>query len=235
MITLEKKHIDHLYDFVRRHFVPWYDLQAELVDHLATGIEELSITHPDKSFQELLEMEFKKFGVHGFESVVDRKRNALAKEYNIMVFRRMTAFFRWPVILESLFLMVLLYWMIALVNPEWLWVVLYMTIFISGMVGFIKLWRDKRKEEKSKERKWLLRDIILNAGGSGAALFVLPLQLVQFYLSDHLEELDPFWAQFIVVVFMVIFLRLIQVVCWVIPRQIDSVLEDRYKAYMRAE
>ncbi len=32
--------IQRLYRFTREHYVEYYDLQTELVDHLATGIEK---------------------------------------------------------------------------------------------------------------------------------------------------------------------------------------------------
>lgn len=38
-MKLSAQQIDQLYAFTRQHFVEWYDLQSELVDHLANAIE----------------------------------------------------------------------------------------------------------------------------------------------------------------------------------------------------
>lgn len=38
-MKLNESQIEELYDFTRKHFVEYYDLQIELVDHLANGIE----------------------------------------------------------------------------------------------------------------------------------------------------------------------------------------------------
>ena len=39
-MKLTTEQIDQLYRFTRQHYVEWYDLQTELVDHLANAIEE---------------------------------------------------------------------------------------------------------------------------------------------------------------------------------------------------
>jgi hypothetical protein len=54
--------IDHLFTFTRQHYVEWYDLQSELVDHLANAIETQWQENPKLSFNEALNKEFK-FGV----------------------------------------------------------------------------------------------------------------------------------------------------------------------------
>ena len=38
-MKLTQQQIDRLYQFTRQHYVEWYDLQTELVDHLANAIE----------------------------------------------------------------------------------------------------------------------------------------------------------------------------------------------------
>jgi len=37
---LTGKQVEELYAFTQKHYVPYYDLQTELVDHLSNGIEE---------------------------------------------------------------------------------------------------------------------------------------------------------------------------------------------------
>ena len=42
-MALSKENIDSLFKFTRAHFVEWYDLQIELVDHLADDNGKKSI------------------------------------------------------------------------------------------------------------------------------------------------------------------------------------------------
>lgn len=79
-MKLTTQQIDHLYLFTRQHYVEWYDLQSELVDHLANAIETQWQENPKLSFDEALNIEFKKFGVFGFMGVVEEKQKFFGKE-----------------------------------------------------------------------------------------------------------------------------------------------------------
>lgn len=66
MVELTENQIQQLYKFTEQHYVEWYDVQTELVDHLANGIEHQIGLNPELSFESALNNEFKKFGVLGF-------------------------------------------------------------------------------------------------------------------------------------------------------------------------
>ena len=66
-MKLTSQHIDQLYKFTRAHYVEWYDLQTELVDHLANDIENIWEKEPNLSFDQAKNKAFKKFGIFGFQ------------------------------------------------------------------------------------------------------------------------------------------------------------------------
>ena len=82
--------IDQLYTFTKQHYVEYYDLQTELVDHLANAIELEWESNPTLSFETLLNKEFKKFGVYGFIDVIRKKQKAMNKKYNNWVWNYFT-------------------------------------------------------------------------------------------------------------------------------------------------
>jgi len=63
MKTVTDPQIDRLFEFTKQHYVEWYDVQIELVDHLANGIENQWKEAPDIPFEKALNIEFKKFGI----------------------------------------------------------------------------------------------------------------------------------------------------------------------------
>ena len=99
-MKLTPEQIDRLYQFTRQHFVEWYDLQTELVDHLANAIEQQGVENPKISFEEALQIEFKKFGIFGFMDVVEKRQQALHKRYHKMVWHHFKVFFKIPKFLE---------------------------------------------------------------------------------------------------------------------------------------
>lgn len=77
--------IDQLYLFTRQHYVEYYDLQTELVDHLAHAIEAQMKESPTLTFDEALNLEFQKFGIFGYMDVVENRQAVLNKKYNGLV------------------------------------------------------------------------------------------------------------------------------------------------------
>ena len=92
-MKLTTEQINQLYTFTRQHYVEWYDLQTELVDHLANAIEEQWQENPKLTFDQALQNEFKKFGVFGFMDVVEGKQRFLQKKYNQIVWSIVKTFF----------------------------------------------------------------------------------------------------------------------------------------------
>ena len=80
-MKLTDNNISELYKFTRKHFVEHYDVQTELVDHLANDIEAIWEENPNLSFEKARDKSFKKFGVFGFMNVVEEKHKQVGKRY----------------------------------------------------------------------------------------------------------------------------------------------------------
>jgi desulfoferrodoxin (superoxide reductase-like protein) len=76
---LSVEQINHLY-FTRQHYVEWYDLQSELVDHLKERDRNAMAGKPEITLTKSLNTEFKKFGVFGFMDVVEKRQAVLSKK-----------------------------------------------------------------------------------------------------------------------------------------------------------
>jgi hypothetical protein len=72
-MKLTASQIDNLFKFTRKHYVYHYDVQSELVDHLANDIESIWQETPNLSFEQARDKSFKKFGVFGFMDVIEAK------------------------------------------------------------------------------------------------------------------------------------------------------------------
>ena len=99
MKKISDTQISQLYKFTRSHYVEWYDLQTELVDHLANGIEMQWVEEPNLAFESALNHEFKKFGIYGFSDLIEQKSLALSKYYRKEIYRYFKDFFRLPKII----------------------------------------------------------------------------------------------------------------------------------------
>lgn len=101
---LNELQIDELFAFCRRHYVHYYDVQVELVDHLANAIEEKMDCHKNISFETALEDVHKSFGYKGFAGFVEAKEAALYKKNKNLRWNLFFKYFTFPKIAFTLLL-----------------------------------------------------------------------------------------------------------------------------------
>ncbi|WP_296638647.1 hypothetical protein [Polaribacter sp.] len=51
-MELTESQIENLYNFTRQHYVEYYDVQTDLVDHLGNDIEQICVENPNLTFEE---------------------------------------------------------------------------------------------------------------------------------------------------------------------------------------
>ena len=72
-MQLSKEQIDHLFAFTKRKMVHWYDLQVEIVDHLAERMEEEMNADSKLGFDAALAKVYAGFGIFGFAKIVQQR------------------------------------------------------------------------------------------------------------------------------------------------------------------
>ena len=118
-MKLSDSQIEELYVFTRQHFVECYDVQTELVDHLANDIEVILEQQPKLTFTQARDSSFKKFGVFGFMDVVAEKSNQMSKKYWKMVWVIFKEFFRVPQIIITSTIFIAVYTLFTLFPHVW--------------------------------------------------------------------------------------------------------------------
>jgi hypothetical protein len=101
-MKLSKEQIEQLYTFVRKKGLMYLDLQDEMVDHLANSIEDQINENPELTFEKALQIEYKKFGVFGFDGVYIERRTVLNNKSLKMYIKHLLSFFKLPKILLSI-------------------------------------------------------------------------------------------------------------------------------------
>jgi hypothetical protein len=85
-MVLSDDQIERLFQFTKEQGVYYYDVQIELVDHLATNIEAAMAADEMLTFPEAIRKAFDSFGVAGFEDVCAEKAGAAnTREYKMLM------------------------------------------------------------------------------------------------------------------------------------------------------
>ncbi|MDD5148951.1 MAG: hypothetical protein PHC28_00525 [Flavobacterium sp.] len=230
-MKLTTEQIDQLYTFTRQHYVEWYDLQSELVDHLANAIETQWQENPKLTFEEVLNKEFGKFGVFGFMDVVEEKQKFLGKKYNRLVFSHIATFFTLPKIL----LTITATWALFLVfkwsrfNGEF---ILFFYVLLLGFAFYaiIKNRMQRKQQIKENQKCWLF-DEIMNQYGSFTGTIIFPLNFFLQIFNHGNRFLSNDYAIGFTSFFLVLMTLLLYVMFVLIPSKSKEYLMQTYPEY----
>ncbi len=223
-MKLTETQIQELYKFTRAHFVYHFDLQTELVDHLAGGIENQIIKNPNVTFQEALQNEFKKFGIFGFQDVITERQKALSKKYWKIILRFYKEYFTLPKLALTLFLAVSLF---SVLNfyPNFYQRYILIGLFVLFLIPSTVKLQSYSKKLKKKERKWMLEEMLLTQMGFFNFL-ILPIHIfnIQF-------EIQNLYILAFIALISVSLLLLLYVIVFVIPPKAEELLAETYPEY----
>jgi len=226
-MKLSSDQIQHLYTFTQQHYVEYYDLQTELVDHLANSIEEQWTENPKRSFEEALQIEFKKFGIFGFMDVVEQRKKTMNKKYSKLVWLHFKSFFRLPQIIGTLLSIFLVFQLLKSITiSHEVAAILAFFILISFWVGLIRMNRKRKKIAKQEGKKWLLKEIIYGYS-SMAGMSYLPFQIFLQFQIHHSSLITLFFMSF----FMVSIVIIEYILFFVIPSKATEYLKQTYPEY----
>ena len=200
-MKLSKDQIQQLYTFTEKHFVEWYDVQTELVDHLANGIEDQWQKDNTLTFDEALKNEFKKFGIMGFSEVVEQKTNALNKYYRKEVWKHFINYFKLPKIILTLASWWCVFKLLHIVDNQ-VYVIVPLVFVLTAVFIYYLFMAGKKIRQKKKEtgKKWLFDNSILTLGGL-FQFFNLPIYFSFFYQENLWNKITLFVFSVLIVLY----------------------------------
>lgn len=181
-MTLTDQQIAELFRFCQKKFVHFYDLQVELVDHLAERIEEEMTANESLSFEEALQKVYAGFGLFGFAHIVQDKTNALQKQHNRAWLRTVKQFFTLPKVLFSAALLMVFFTLGELIAPELRLLAVTLIWFVGYGYQIIRFWL---------LRKTVVRKLLFTQYAPGT-FFITPFIWMNILLSKNDGTLGVF-------------------------------------------
>lgn len=226
-MKINAEQVERLYAFTRQHYVEYFDLQTELVDHLANAIEEQWQQNPKLSFEEALQIEFKKFGVFGFMEVVEKRQVALNKKYNKLVWQLLKTFFSIPKIIGTISAIGIVYYLLKSTQEDFEIIqAIFIVLIVLFMIGLGVISRKNKKKNQQTEKKWLLKEIIFGYS-SFTGLINIPIQLVLHLNGKHFHN----WTLALFSFLLVLLSLTMYIVLVLIPSQAEDYLKATYPEY----
>ncbi|WP_299223637.1 hypothetical protein [uncultured Psychroserpens sp.] len=228
MKKLTKEHIEDLYAFTIKHYVEHYDLQTEMVDHMANGIEAIWEKYPALSYLEARKKAFKKFGIFGFMEIVAERQKAMQKRYYKYLLKELRIWFKLPKIIVSITLFWVFYTAFSLIISSYLLITFFALIGIWTLYKSIQLHRQFRRRKEKSNKKWLLEEIIFKQStGMGIIFFSQIFNIINF--SDKL--FTSHYGIISVSIVAVILTMVIYISFELLPKKSEVLLNETYPEY----
>lgn len=225
-MQLTKSQILELYTFTQKHYVDYYDVQTELVDHLANDIESIWKETPNLSFEHARDKAFKKFGIFGFMGVIEAKERQMTKRYLKFVWQFAKQWFSLPKIATTTCVWAIIFKVLQLPFSE--------NIFISGLLFLFLLelffMHKNRKKLKRKTQIYLLETIIWRTQNGFLGLILMILFNFINLTEIQLHTLPIIWL--LLLSFTATLLGICSYIIYiVIPKKADELLQETYPEY----
>ena len=181
-MRLTEAQIEKLFAFVKKKHVPFYDLQIEIVDHLAQRIEDEIDSTPDLEFEPALQKVYDGFGIFGFAHIVQERQKAIDRMGKKRFYQALKRQLTWPVALRSLLLITIIYSMAISLSAFWFGVLGGGAMIAFGLYLLI------REFPLVKVKRKLL--FLHNCLGWVSYIFTqVEINLLYHYVSDQASEL----------------------------------------------
>jgi len=209
--------------------VDWYDVQTELVDHLANGIEAHIDQHPSATFESALNTEFKKFGIMGFSDVIEEKTKALNKHYRKLVWTYFKDFFKLPKIILTFILIWSYYSLLVVIeNRFWLLLISCLILVFIPFRFFYKQGKRIKSIKKKTGKKWLFETIVIQLGGL-SHIFNIGIY-ISIILDIEGRALSTIWL-LVLSTFMVLFALVLYVSIVIVAPKLRKQMAKQHPEY----
>ena len=229
-MKITQNQIDELYQFTRKHFVYHYDVQTELVDHLANDIEAIWIENPQLSFEQARDQSFKKFGIFCFMDVIESKQKQMNKRYSKIYWRFFKEWFTIPKIVLTLSLFAA--FIFILKNTIGIYIALGICfIYIIYDIFFLARARKRnQKKIENQEKVFLLEAMIRDSRSNFTGINLLNFLNMTFIFRRHFNDLAFHWILLLALFFTIAVIS-IYINNKVIPKKAEELLQETYPEY----
>lgn len=229
-MKISENQITELYKFTRQHFVEYYDVQTELVDHLANDIEQIWETEPSLSFTDARGRSFKKFGVFGFMDVVEQKQKAMNKRYLKILWRFVKEWFSLPKVVITSIIFILFSFFFQIEPAGIILIIAIMTLAVFELiVGVITKYKLNIKKKRN-ENVFLLEEMIHKT--KSGLILMLVINVLNFIkiLKVDFSLISIYWvylSSFLATFFLIIY----YIITFVMPSKAEELLVETYPEY----
>lgn len=226
-MDLTNAEIEKLFIFTSRKYVRYIDVQIELVDHLASAIEERKIEDSRLGFDEALQKVYSEFPISGFSNLINEKTKSL----NIFWLKKLKSYFigflNWPKILWLMLFFMGFYTLSFIASYKVFFGVVLFMIWLLCIAEAYTIWTSE-VFSKLNITKFLALTTYYNVGFW--CIYFPSSMFIIFQIQNETVFTEN--SRLIICILLSIYTVAIYGITRVFPNQIKSDIMDRYKDFI---
>jgi hypothetical protein len=194
-MKLTTEQIGYVSNYIQSFDIKWYEIQVELTDHFVSIMEEIWDEDPQLTFHQVKYRAEERFGKNYFKKVEKERKMILQKEYNRQMRKSVADFLKFPKIIGSILLGILIYTVsFYFENPH---------KYVAGLFGLLYLFSIPMfyrwfKNRKINGERFLAVEISFGLA-SGCPIFGSLAGFIKDLVKDYPTLIIPFICLWVVV------------------------------------
>lgn len=235
---LSPEQIEDLFAFCEEQNVKHYDLQLELVDHLAAAIEQKWKEKPKLSYDTALLAVFGQFGASGFRKIRKAKEKELRKKYSRVLWQYIGEFFKLPKIILTIAATLSLFSIFRISENNLDTYLLLLAVYLIFLIILLGLNKEKYQINLIKGKSFLLNDHLKSIKTRFSVVYQLPSLVLPLYIL-FLKRTDAYQSHNLyvelIIAFIVTFLSIFLVaMCFYIPKRIKEDFTCEFPQFIKS-
>ncbi len=220
---LTEEQVRKLFAFCESKDVYDYDLQIEIVDHLASAIEEQWKHDPGITFGWALKNIYLKFGWHDFRKLERQLERQLKRKFRRMLWQNFIEYFRFPKIAITVLLFIMLFSLLQIADNNSLLIILLTVPLSLASIYYNFVLFPKKIEIKSiREKSFLILRYLESINNQAGKLTFLPITVPLITMGWHLKYTNTLYLEVLIAAVLSLFAVLMYGYFFFLPKKIKE-------------
>ena len=230
---ISQKETEELFNVCENYGVIYYDVQIELVDHLASLIEEQWEKDPQISFQKGLKNAVLSFGISNFTKVIREKEKEVNRKYNLLLWKYFIEFYKWPKLLITIVFTLGLLLLFEFFNQTKTIMLIYWGLVLVGFAFYLIRIFPKYKIKGKSGELFLLAARQSQVMSISIILLQVPLIINNVFKMNEIESINNVFILAVISFLIVFFSILLYANTFFLSKKIKEHFKEQFPEFAK--
>lgn len=229
---LSQEQIKKLFAWCEKYEVYDYDLQIEIVDHLASAIEHQWEENPELSFGWALKTIRDKFGWRDFRKLERKMQRQLKHKFQLVLFNYFKQYFKLPKIVITVCLALVFFTVLQVLNNNSILIISYcIPISVAAVYSSYFLFPKRIKIKPTPKKSFMILEYLNETNKSASTLALFPIYGLFFFNLEPIRYSNLVWQEILIALIMAFASILLWGYFFYLPEKIRDYFMKNYPEY----